>query len=78
MALELQDGHEVDWWALGVTIYEMLAGHRTFWPHYDHEVLDSITYDDIWYPECLLKEALPILEGVSMINIKTWALKIYH
>jgi hypothetical protein len=54
----------------------MLVGHRPFWPHDDYEVPDSITYDDIWYPEWLSKEALSILDGVSMVTIKMQALKI--
>jgi hypothetical protein len=53
----------------------MLAGHCRFWPHDDCTVLDSIVYDSVWYPESLSREAVSIMQGVSMINIKTQALK---
>jgi phosphopantetheinyl transferase (holo-ACP synthase) len=72
MALEQQYGHEVVWWALGVTIYEMMAVIDHSGPMMmttttkmmkkkkKYQVLISISHDDIQYPLWLSNEALSI------------------
>ena len=72
MVQRMEYKHDVDWWALGIMIYEMLLGDVPF------DSLQSIVLDDIWYPKWLSKEAMSILEGVSVINIETEKLKSYH
>ena len=59
-------------------IYEMLVGCQPFWAHDGFTVMESIIHNDIQYPHWLSKEALSIMEGVSIINIQTEALKSYH
>ena len=72
MVQRMEYKHDVDWWALGIMIYEMLLGDVPF------DSLQSIVLDDIWYTKWLSKEAMSILEGVSVINIETDKLKSYH
>uniref|UniRef100_A0A8C9XAN6 Uncharacterized protein n=1 Tax=Sander lucioperca TaxID=283035 RepID=A0A8C9XAN6_SANLU len=40
----------VDWWGMGVLIYEMLVGESPFPGEDEEEVFDSIVNDDVQYP----------------------------
>ena len=55
----------VDWWGLGVLIYEMLVGESPFPGDDEEEVFDSIVNDDIRYPRFLSSEAISIMRKVS-------------
>ncbi|XP_064827345.1 serine/threonine-protein kinase N1-like [Oncorhynchus masou masou] len=44
----------VDWWGLGVLIYEILVGES---PFPGHEVFDSIVNDEVRYPRFLSPES---------------------
>uniref|UniRef100_A0A8C4ECV6 Protein kinase N3 n=1 Tax=Dicentrarchus labrax TaxID=13489 RepID=A0A8C4ECV6_DICLA len=48
----------VDWWGLGVLIYEMLVGESPFPGDDEEEVFDSIVNDDVRYPRFLSPESL--------------------
>lgn len=61
---ELEYGASVDWWALGVLMYEMMAGQPPFEADNEDELFDSILHDDVLYPVWLTKEAVSILKGV--------------
>ncbi|NXX51495.1 PKN2 kinase, partial [Tricholaema leucomelas] len=50
----------VDWWGLGVLIYEMLVGEAPFPGDDEEEVFDSIVNDEVQYPRFLSVEALSI------------------
>ncbi|NXR11661.1 PKN2 kinase, partial [Semnornis frantzii] len=50
----------VDWWGLGVLIYEMLVGEAPFPGDDEEEVFDSIVNDEVRYPRFLSAEALSI------------------
>ncbi|NXG48401.1 PKN2 kinase, partial [Psilopogon haemacephalus] len=50
----------VDWWGLGVLIYEMLVGEAPFPGDDEEEVFDSIVNDEVQYPRFLSAEALCI------------------
>ncbi|NXP81836.1 PKN2 kinase, partial [Ramphastos sulfuratus] len=50
----------VDWWGLGVLIYEMLVGEAPFPGDDEEEVFDSIVNDEVQYPRFLSAEALSI------------------
>ncbi|OWA51761.1 RAC-gamma serine/threonine-protein kinase [Hypsibius exemplaris] len=57
-------GRAVDWWALGVVVYEMLCGGLPF-HHKDHEVLfDMIVLYDVKYPKTITREAKNLLTGL--------------
>ncbi|XP_014375752.1 serine/threonine-protein kinase N3 isoform X3 [Alligator sinensis] len=51
----------VDWWGLGVLIYEMLVGESPFPGDDEEEVFDSIVNEEVRYPRFLSSEALSII-----------------
>ncbi|CAH1392754.1 unnamed protein product [Nezara viridula] len=61
---ELEYGPSVDWWALGVLMYEMMAGQPPFEADNEDDLFESILHDDVLYPVWLSKEAVAILKGV--------------
>ena len=54
----------MDWWGLGVLIYEMLVGESPFPGDDEEEVFDSIVNDDVRYPRFLSSEAISIMRKV--------------
>ena len=73
---ELEYGPSVDWWALGVLMYEMMVGQPPFEADNEEDLFDSILHDDVLYPVWLNKEAVSILKGV--INFYTHNLNIFR
>lgn len=55
----------VDWWGLGVLIFEMLVGESPFPGNDEEEVFDSIVNDEVRYPRFLSLEAIAIMRRVS-------------
>ena len=63
--LEEKDyGASVDWWALGVLMYEMMAGQPPFEADNEDELFEAILHDEVLYPVWLSREANSILRGV--------------
>ena len=54
----------VDWWGLGVLIFEMLVGESPFPGDDEEEVFDSIVNDEVRYPRFLSLEAIAIMRRV--------------
>uniref|UniRef100_A0A3Q4G6U1 Protein kinase N2a n=2 Tax=Pseudocrenilabrinae TaxID=318546 RepID=A0A3Q4G6U1_NEOBR len=54
----------VDWWGLGVLIFEMLVGESPFPGDDEEEVFDSIVNDEVRYPRFLSTEAISIMRRV--------------
>ncbi|XP_073950078.1 protein kinase C-like isoform X2 [Choristoneura fumiferana] len=65
---ELEYGPSVDWWALGVLLYEMLAGQPPFEADNEDDLFESILHDDVLYPVWLSKDAVSILKGFMTKN----------
>lgn len=65
---ELDYGAGVDWWALGVLMYEMMAGQPPFEADNEDDLFESILHDDVLYPVWLSKEAVSILKGFMTKN----------
>lgn len=65
---ELPYGATVDWWALGVLMYEMMAGQPPFEADNEDDLFESILHDDVLYPVWLSKEAVSILKGFMTKN----------
>lgn len=71
---ELEYGPSVDWWALGVLMYEMMAGQPPFEADNEDDLFESILHDDVLYPVWLTREAVSILKGkwkglMTLINL---------
>uniref|UniRef100_A0A674N9N9 protein kinase C n=1 Tax=Takifugu rubripes TaxID=31033 RepID=A0A674N9N9_TAKRU len=58
----------VDWWGLGVLIYEMLVGESPFPGDDEEEVFDSIVNDEVRYPRFLSNEAIGIIRRLLRRN----------
>uniref|UniRef100_A0A665WQP8 protein kinase C n=1 Tax=Echeneis naucrates TaxID=173247 RepID=A0A665WQP8_ECHNA len=58
----------VDWWGMGVLIYEMLVGESPFPGEDEEEVFDSIVNDDVQYPTSLPTEAVAIIQKLLKKN----------
>ena len=65
---ELEYGASVDWWALGVLMYEMMAGQPPFEAENEDDLFESILHDEVLYPVWLSKEAVSILKGVRVTS----------
>lgn len=65
---ELEYGPSVDWWALGVLMYEMMAGQPPFEADNEDDLFESILHDDVLYPVWLTREAVSILKGFMTKN----------
>uniref|UniRef100_A0A8C1GYQ8 protein kinase C n=1 Tax=Cyprinus carpio carpio TaxID=630221 RepID=A0A8C1GYQ8_CYPCA len=58
----------VDWWGLGVLIFEMLVGESPFPGDDEEEVFDSIVNDEVRYPKFLSTEAISIMRRLLRRN----------
>ncbi|XP_041481336.1 serine/threonine-protein kinase N2-like isoform X1 [Lytechinus variegatus] len=58
----------VDWWGLGVLIFEMLVGESPFPGDDEEEVFDSIVNDEVRYPRFLSTEAVAIMRRLLRRN----------
>ncbi|XP_055080016.1 serine/threonine-protein kinase N2-like [Periophthalmus magnuspinnatus] len=58
----------VDWWGMGVLIFEMLVGESPFPGEDEEEVFDSIVNDDIQYPSCIPPTAVATLQKLLKRN----------
>ncbi|NP_001301086.1 calcium-independent protein kinase C-like [Limulus polyphemus] len=65
---ELEYGPSVDWWALGVLMYEMMAGQPPFEADNEDDLFESILHEDVVYPVWLSKEAVSVLKGFMTKN----------
>ncbi|XP_037073894.1 serine/threonine-protein kinase N2-like [Pollicipes pollicipes] len=58
----------VDWWGLGVLIFEMLVGESPFPGDDEEEVFDSIVNDELRYPRFLSLQAIAIMRRLLRKN----------
>ncbi|KAL7834895.1 hypothetical protein SRHO_G00291420 [Serrasalmus rhombeus] len=58
----------VDWWGLGVLIYEMLVGESPFPGDDEEEVFDSIVNDEVRYPRFLSPESVSMIQKLLQKN----------
>lgn len=62
-------GPAVDWWAMGVLLYEMLCGHAPFEAENEDDLFEAILNDEVVYPTWLHEDATGILKSVSLACI---------
>ncbi|XP_078035168.1 protein kinase C [Augochlora pura] len=65
---ELPYGASVDWWALGVLMYEMMAGQPPFEADTEDELFQTILRESVVYPVWISEEATSILVGFMTKN----------
>ncbi|XP_024293050.2 protein kinase C eta type isoform X3 [Oncorhynchus tshawytscha] len=65
---EMQYGPSVDWWSLGVLLYEMLSGHAPFEAENEDDLFESILNEEISYASWLSAEAVNILKAFLTKN----------
>lgn len=54
-------GKEVDWWALGALIYEMLTGKCLFTGPTTPDIHNNILYGSIPFPDLMSKNAMSLI-----------------
>lgn len=64
-------GPSVDWWALGVLLYEMLSGHAPFEAENEDDLFESILNEEVVYASWLGTEAVNILKAVSVSILRS-------
>ncbi len=68
----------MDLWALGIVKYEMMVGWHPFLFLKGPPLAEKILKNTVLYPRRLSKNAMSILNGVSIFNIKTEALEVAY
>ncbi|MEQ2291195.1 hypothetical protein AMECASPLE_010933, partial [Ameca splendens] len=58
----------VDWWELGVLIYEMLLGESPFPGDDEEEVFDSIVNEEVRYPRSLSPQSTSLIQKLLQKN----------
>ncbi|XP_036397534.1 protein kinase C eta type [Megalops cyprinoides] len=65
---EMLYGPSVDWWALGVLLYEMLSGHAPFEAENEDDLFESILNEEIVYASWLSTDSVNILKAFLTKN----------
>jgi serine/threonine protein kinase len=71
LLLGLEHGEEVDWWAMGVCIYEMLVGVPPFTDETIDLVFRNILRNEPEYPEEMSDDAIDVIKGLLCFDSKT-------
>ena len=58
----------VDWWTLGVLLFEMLTGLPPFYDENTNEMYRKILHDELRFPEEVGNEARSLLSGVCVLS----------
>jgi serine/threonine protein kinase len=61
-------GTEVDWWALGVLIYEMLAGYPPFYDENPFQIYENILKGKVHYPPTLTSAGKDLLRRLLQLD----------
>lgn len=59
----------VDWWTLGVLLYEMMTGLPPFYDENTNEMYRKILQDELRFPDDMSAEARSLLRGVSCVFV---------
>ncbi|KAL9103192.1 MAG: hypothetical protein Q9163_001758 [Psora crenata] len=61
-------GVAVDWWSLGILLYEFLVGQPPFWDNQPIKIYEKIVEGKIKYPPSLSQEAKELIGALCTIN----------
>lgn len=63
-------GKEVDYWSLGVLMYEMLCGYPPFQENTKEKLFKLIRSGQVMYPDDLSEDAIDLMRGLFKLNPK--------
>lgn len=63
-------GRAVDWWAVGVVMYEMMCGRLPFYNEDHDRLFQIIILETVRFPKRISNEAKDMLEGKSYAIFK--------
>mmetsp|Transcript_17988 Transcript_17988/g.35161 ORF Transcript_17988/g.35161 Transcript_17988/m.35161 type:complete len:804 (+) Transcript_17988:50-2461(+) len=61
-------GKAVDWWCLGIMIYEMLAGQAPFYDPNHMRSYNKIKQGKVYYPDNFTEDAISIIAGLLKVK----------
>lgn len=65
-------GFAVDWWALGILLYEMLTGITPFWDQNPWNIFNNILKGKVYFPSNVPKEAKSLIKHLLVADLSKW------
>ncbi|XP_053868991.1 cAMP-dependent protein kinase catalytic subunit alpha-like [Malaclemys terrapin pileata] len=59
----------VDWWALGILIYEMVAGYPPFFANQPIQIYETIVSGKVWFPGHFSSELRDLLRNLLQVDL---------
>lgn len=62
-------GFAVDWWAVGILLYEMLSGITPFWDENPRTIFNNILKGKIYFPSNFPKDAKSLIKHLLVADL---------